>query len=147
MASQSPIEGMSLEQKAIAEARSHFDQLKNGDQLFQRCIGQTNSISHLMKCVDELNRRHKRKRSFKLSEQLKKNAERLQSFSSVVELAVHAKADVLCPLWAPVAFIIQVRECCLRNFHLFVLRSNPSLDRYLNLIRLSYETSRRWWRF
>lgn len=115
MASQIPTD-MSLEQKAIAEARSLFHQLKDDDQLFQRCIDQTHSVSHLVECVDELNRRHKSKRWFKLSEQLKKNAERLQSFSSVLDLAVHAKADVLCPLWAPVIFIIEVRQRWLTNF-------------------------------
>lgn len=111
MAAPSPTEGMSLEQTAIAEAKSLFHQLEDGDQLFQKCIGQSNSISHVMNCVKKLNHRHKRKRSIRLLEQLEKNAKRLQSFSSVVKLVVHAKADVLCPLWAPVIFIIKVRQC------------------------------------
>lgn len=100
---------MSPEQKAITNAKSLFTQLNSGDQLFQSCVSQTTSISHLVQYVDEEQRTHRNKASSKLLEQFQRNTEGLQSLSSIIELAVQIKADCFCPLWAPVKFILQVR--------------------------------------
>lgn len=107
-----PTEPISVEQIAISNAKSLFGKLKDGDQLFQSCISQTASISQLIQYVNETNCSHKRKTSSKLLEQFQRNTEGLQSFSYAIELAVQAKADIFCPLWAPVKLILQVGFWC-----------------------------------
>lgn len=99
---------MSPEQIVITEAKSLFLQLSSGGQLFKDCVSQARSVSHLVQYVEGENRKYKRKSSTRLLETFQKNTEGLQSLSSVIELAVQAKADCLCPLWAPVKFILQV---------------------------------------
>ncbi|KAL7819460.1 hypothetical protein V8C44DRAFT_138759 [Trichoderma aethiopicum] len=101
---------MSPEQKAITEAKSLFLQLNNGGQLFKDCVSQATSVSHLVQYVEDENRKHARKSSSRLLEKFQRNTEGLQSLSSVIELAVQAKADCLCPLWAPVKFILQISK-------------------------------------
>ncbi|PTB75636.1 hypothetical protein M440DRAFT_1357020 [Trichoderma longibrachiatum ATCC 18648] len=101
---------MSPEQKAITEAKSLFLQLNGGGQLFKDCVSQATSVSHLVQYVEDENRKHARKSSSRLLEKFQRNTEGLQSLSSVIELAVQAKADCLCPLWAPVKFILQISK-------------------------------------
>ncbi|KAL6867051.1 hypothetical protein J3F83DRAFT_739828 [Trichoderma novae-zelandiae] len=124
---------MSPEQRAIADAKSLFLQLNSGDQLFKSCVSQATSVSHLVQYVDEENRKHERKASSKLLDKFQRNTEGLQSLSSVIELAVQAKADCLCPLWAPVKFILQISKS-----HSLVVHSITAMVQVLteNLARL-----------
>ncbi|ETR97322.1 hypothetical protein M419DRAFT_12821 [Trichoderma reesei RUT C-30] len=124
---------MSPEQIVITEAKSLFLQLSSGGQLFKDCVSQARSVSHLVQYVEGENRKYKRKSSTRLLETFQKNTEGLQSLSSVIELAVQAKADCLCPLWAPVKFILQVSKS-----HSLVVRSITAMVQVLteNLSRI-----------
>ncbi|OTA02464.1 hypothetical protein A9Z42_0028360 [Trichoderma parareesei] len=124
---------VSPEQKAITEAKSLFLQLSSGGQLFKDCVSQARSVSHLVQYVEGENRKHQRKSSSRLLDKFQQNTEGLQSLSSVIELAVQAKADCLCPLWAPVKFILQISKA-----HSLVVRSITAMVQVLteNLSRI-----------
>ncbi|PTB59161.1 hypothetical protein M431DRAFT_527725 [Trichoderma harzianum CBS 226.95] len=141
MATTSHLQAMTPEQKAITNAKSLFEQLNNGDQLFQSCVSQTTSISQLIKYVDEEQHKHKNKASSRLLEQFQRNTEGLQSLSSIIELAVQVKADCFCPLWAPVKLILQISKSHSHVVHhiiamVEVLTENMSrMELYQNLQR------------
>lgn len=91
--------------EAVKKAKHAFSKLPNGDQLFQQCVKSPLSI---VEAVESAQQTQKKKKSTKILECLQRHTSWLQNISSVVDVAVQTKADIACPIWAPLKFAILV---------------------------------------
>lgn len=66
---------------------------------------------------------HERKRSTRFLVRFQRYTQWLQNISSVVDIAVQSQAGILCPLWAPVKYILQVSPIAKVRSHPFECES------------------------
>lgn len=105
---QDPNGDSGLDRQAIERAGSVFAQLRGGSQLFQECVDKADTISQLIKSIEERYERRRNKTSSRLLEHFRKQAAWLQNLSNIIDIAVQAQAEILCPIWAPIRFLLQV---------------------------------------
>lgn len=97
-----------LQKQAIERAREAFSRLPNGDQIFQQCIANEESLADVVQMLVQGHKLYKRKRTTRLVEGFQKHTLWLQNISSVVDVAVQTQANIMCPAWAPIKFVLKV---------------------------------------
>ncbi|KAF4537500.1 Tetratricopeptide-like helical protein [Lasiodiplodia theobromae] len=92
-------------ERAIEAAKESFSRLPDGDEIFQKCKTGQLSILDVVKAAQGSFRN---KKSTERLESLEKHVAWLQGLSSVIDAAVQTKADLMCPVWAPIKFVLKV---------------------------------------
>ena len=98
-----------LQKQAIDNARAAFSQLPHGDQVFQECVNQAQTIPEVIESLSRQHRRYKRKRFTRLFEKFQRRTLWLQHMASAVDVVVQVNAGIGCPLWAPIKYVLLVR--------------------------------------
>ena len=98
----------SLQKQAIDKARCAFSQLPHGDQVFQACINQAQTIPEIVESLAQQHQSYKRKWPTILLEKFQRHTLWLQNMSGAVDVVVQANAGIGCPLWAPIKYILLV---------------------------------------
>lgn len=98
----------SLQKQAIERAREAFSRLPNGNEIFQKCITNEETIVDVVQTTVQKHQFYKSKRSSRLLERFQKYTLWLQNISAAVDVAVQAQASIACPIWAPIKFVLKV---------------------------------------
>lgn len=97
-----------LRADAVRSAKAAFDQLPRGDAIFQQCLQDRDPIGAVVEILSNDSRTLRRKKSTRFLLQFQRYTQWLKNISSVVDTAVQTQAGLLCPIWAPLKFILQV---------------------------------------
>ncbi len=97
-----------VQEQAIAAARSAFARLPNGGEVFRECVSQQDSVIEVVKTVLRAQESHASKTSTRILQRFEKYTSWLQNMSTVVDVAVQTHAGLACPIWAPIKFVLKV---------------------------------------
>ena len=98
-----------LKKQAIDNARSAFSQLPHGDQVFQACVKQAQTIPEVLGSLSRQRQCYKRKSFTRLLEKFQRHTLWLQQMAGAVDVVVQVNAGIGCPLWAPIKYVLLVR--------------------------------------
>ncbi|CAH0044725.1 unnamed protein product [Clonostachys solani] len=129
MTTQSTISSADVEQQAIGRAAAAFAQLRGSNDLLQECINNATNVSELVESIERRHKQLEKKPSSKLLALLQKHTTWLDSLSGLIDGAVKARADLLCPASN---FHAQVAQQITAMIEI-ITESLPRLDLYKKL--------------
>lgn len=104
----------SLQQQAIEKAQFSFSKLPSRDAAFQRCASSNDGVTELIEALKARYDSHNKKRSL-LVRKFHQYSAWLRNFSNVIDIVVQTQANIGCPLWAPLKFVLEVSSRVFKN--------------------------------
>jgi hypothetical protein len=97
-----------LDGQAIKRAAEAFDKLPGGSQLFKDCVANTDTIDKLIETIKDGFASRRKTKGNRMLEVFEKHTAGLRNLSGAIDIAVQTRANIVCPIWAPIKLLLLV---------------------------------------